>query len=126
VARVLVVEDNELLREGYKRFLEQHGHEVFVAWSVDGARLQLEKVEPEYVILDLELGGDITAGREVAESIPEGMQFAVVTGHDIDFVRPRLTRNPFASAIWLVKPPTDVEYLDLLAAIEGAAGDLKP
>jgi DNA-binding response OmpR family regulator len=123
VARVLVVEDNQLLREGYKRFLEQHGHKVFVAWTVEGARWHLEKVEPEYVILDLELGGDITAGREVAELIPEGMPFAVVTGHEIDRVRPRLTRNPFASAIWLVKPPTDVEYLDLLAAIEAASPD---
>src|ERR1700730_18622252 len=108
MARVLVVEDNQLLREGYKRFLESHGHEVFVAWSVDGARRQLEKVDPEYVILDLELGGDVGAGKEVAELIPDGMPFAVITGHDIDHVRPRLTRNPFASAIWLVKPPTDV------------------
>jgi DNA-binding response OmpR family regulator len=126
VARVLVVEDNALLREAYKRFLEQHGHTVITAWSSDGARLHLEKSEPEYVILDLELGGDIGAGREVAELIPEGMPFAVITGHDIDHVRPRLTRNPFAFAIWLVKPPTDVEYLDLLAAIEAAAPKRSP
>lgn len=121
MALVLVVEDNQLLRDAYKRFLEQHGHSVVVAWTVDGARRQLEIERPDYVILDLELGGDIYAGREVAEIIPEGMAFAVITGHEIDRVRPRLTRNPFASAIWLVKPPTNVEYLDLLAAIEAAA-----
>ena len=126
MARVLVVEDNRLLREGYKRFLEQHGHTVFLAWTVDGARLQLDKADPEYVILDLELAGDIMAGREVAELIPDGMPFAVITGHDIDHVRPRLTRNPFASAIWLVKPPTDVEYLDLRAAIEAASPEEGP
>lgn len=125
MARVLVVEDSQLLREAYGRFLEMHGHTVVYAWTVEGAKQQLDIERPDYVILDLELGGRISAGREVADSIPDGMRFAVITGHDIDAVRPRLTKNPFASAIWLVKPPTDVEYLDLLAAIEASTSQKK-
>ena len=118
MARVLVVEDDELLRRMYKRLLEEHGHTVFCAWTATGAISQIDLLHPDFVILDLELGrGHVLGGRQVAEHMPEGFPFAVVTGHLLEDVQPQLTRNVFASAIWFTKSEKDFEHL--LAAIDG-------
>jgi CheY-like chemotaxis protein len=113
-----VVEDDEDLRHVYVHMLEGRGHTVYCAWTAIGAITQLELCKPDFMILDLDLGGYL-GGREVAEHLPQDARgstipFAVVTGRSIRDVRPRLIRNPFATCIWIEKDSHLPENLETL------------
>jgi DNA-binding response OmpR family regulator len=84
-ARILVVDDNEALRENLAEALELEGYEVSVA--EDGARAQTRLAQdplPQVVLLDLMLPG--MDGKETLRRIREDARLAAVrvvmtTGH---------------------------------------------
>ncbi|NUP90093.1 MAG: response regulator [Candidatus Sumerlaeia bacterium] len=55
MARILIVEDNEMNRDMLRRRLERRGHEVLVA--VDGAEgvAMVERERPDLVLMDISL-----------------------------------------------------------------------
>ena len=65
MARILVVEDDEILRNGIAFALTREGYQVKTAGSLSGMRGQLEGA-PDLVILDINLpdgdGFSLTAG----------------------------------------------------------------
>jgi DNA-binding response OmpR family regulator len=60
MAHVLIVEDDKLLNQAYHLILEKEGHDVQVAENGRQALELVKKVEPEVILLDLqmpEMGG---------------------------------------------------------------------
>ena len=56
-ARILVVEDDQLNLELLREVLEQRGHEVIEARSVDEGRAQVRHSAPEIVLADIDIPG---------------------------------------------------------------------
>ena len=54
-ARILVLDDDELLRSIVVERLERQGHEVLAAGSVQEARRLIARVEPDFALLDVNL-----------------------------------------------------------------------
>ena len=57
MARIVVVEDDTPLRQSLVRLLTSHGHAVTPAASAEKARLVVERVQPDLLIVDLHLPG---------------------------------------------------------------------
>jgi CheY-like chemotaxis protein len=53
MSRILVVEDQATLREGYAAILSKAGHNVFVAADGMTAVAEAERVNPDLILLDL-------------------------------------------------------------------------
>ncbi len=76
MAKTLVIEDNETLREGVVQVLERMDHEVYAA-SGGAAGLEIfEEESPDLVITDLKMDG--VDGMEVLETIQEADSEALV------------------------------------------------
>jgi DNA-binding response OmpR family regulator len=120
VARVLVVEDDVDLQLAYALLLEERGHTVYVQATALGGITEIDRVQPDFMILDLDLRGTIP-GEAVAHHYTKNADkpFAVITAYDLDRVRPRVARNPFGSAIWYQKPTSFTELASLVHAIDG-------
>lgn len=56
--KILIIDDDELLREALASYLEGEGYEVDTASSVSEALASLETFEPHIALLDLLLNGD--------------------------------------------------------------------
>ena len=54
--KILVIEDEEGIRESLKLLLTRKGHTVFTYSSGDGAQLYAEKLKPDLTISDHDLG----------------------------------------------------------------------
>jgi len=65
--KILLVEDNPLNRRLVRDLLAHHGHEVVEATDVDEARALLEVLEPDIVLVDLQLPGG--SGEDVLQDI---------------------------------------------------------
>ena len=53
MANILIVEDNESLRLAYSSFLQQEGHQVTTAATVDEGLVWLANNTPEIILLDM-------------------------------------------------------------------------
>jgi len=94
--RVLIAEDQVLLREGLVRLFEDGGHEVAVALgSTDGLQAAITEHQPELVVLDIRMPPTFTdegarAARDVKQEHPElGVLLLsqhVETTHTVDLV----------------------------------------
>ena len=67
--RILVVDDEEGIRQLYQEELEEEGYEVELAESGKEALKKISKAKPDAVILDLKMPG--MGGLEVLERIRE-------------------------------------------------------
>jgi DNA-binding response OmpR family regulator len=67
--RILVVDDEEGIRQLYKEELEEEGYEVELAERGEEALEKISKAKPDLVILDLRMPG--MGGLEVLERIRE-------------------------------------------------------
>jgi DNA-binding response OmpR family regulator len=67
--RILVVDDEEGIRQLYKEELEDEGYEVELAERGEEALEKISKAKPDVVILDLKMPG--MGGLEVLERIRE-------------------------------------------------------
>jgi CheY-like chemotaxis protein len=115
--RVVVVEDDQALADGFRRLLALYGYEVQVAYTgPEGVRLAQEW-PPEVVLCDLGLPG--LDGHGVAAALRQHPATArarliAVTANDSDAARQRSQEVGFERH--LVKPVDPGELLKLLAA----------
>ncbi|MDD4889378.1 MAG: response regulator [Phycisphaerae bacterium] len=68
MARILLIDDDVDLIEGYQLVLSHRGHEVQAAYSADEARRVLRSGTPDVVVLDVMMESQ-TAGFELAREI---------------------------------------------------------
>ena len=120
MARILLVEDDPLSRKLVSDLLTHRGHQVVEAGSVDEARQQMQRGEPQLVLLDVQIPGG--GGQLVIEEIRrreqmEGVPVVAVTalaskqdedrlkrlGFDAYFSKPISTRTFAAQLEALLK-----------------------
>ena len=82
--RILLVDDEKLIRETLKEILEDEGFEVFTEESGSEVLKRLKEISPDVLILDLFLPG--TSGMEVLrqmkeENLTEKVAVIIVSGH---------------------------------------------
>jgi two-component system CheB/CheR fusion protein len=124
--RVLVVDDNEDAREALRFLLEDEGHDVRTAGDGPGALAEMERFQPDVVLLDIGLPG--LDGYEVARAIRkrEGGRDALlvaVSGYGLPEDRARSRAAGFDDH--LLKPVAPQVLLDLVRGAPdrgGAAG----
>lgn len=68
MARILVADDEDMIRHLLKKFLEEQGHEVFTATDGEEALEQMKQV-PEMVLLDIRMPK--MHGLEVLDKVKE-------------------------------------------------------
>jgi DNA-binding response OmpR family regulator len=79
---VLLVEDNEQIMAGNKRFLERQGFDTAAALTLAGARDYMENHSPDVVVLDIMLpdGSGLDFIGELRESKHSGIPVLLLTG----------------------------------------------
>jgi DNA-binding response OmpR family regulator len=105
-ALVLVVEDEENLRDPLVHLLRLRRYEVITADTVDSALALLQTHKPDAAIVDLQLKGG--SGRDVIVRIPSHVPVIIFSGMggasgELERLRPRtrLIEKP-ASLTWLI------------------------
>lgn len=101
MARVLIVDDDDLLRRSLRRTLERAGHTVDEASDVESARAALARSEPDLVFCDLNMPGE--SGLELVRSLNDtGIAVVMLTGLD----DPAIADEALATGAYsyLVKP----------------------
>ena len=84
MARILIIDDEEVLRDLYVEIVTEAGHEATTAeTSEDGSRL-VEEWKPDLVITDIFMPGEggIEAIRKVKRSSP-GTKIIAISGFDL-------------------------------------------
>ena len=76
MARILVVDDEPIVREVVVKYLEREGHTTLEAGDGDDARALLERSEPDLVVLDVMLPG--TDGLELCRWIRSRSELPVI------------------------------------------------
>ena len=69
MAKILVAEDDEYLKELYSIFLKAVNHEIVIASSGNEVRKTLFSFTPDVVLLDVMLGND--DGRKICKEIKQ-------------------------------------------------------
>ncbi len=101
---VMVIEDNQLVREALVKTISQFGMEVYSSGSADRAIDTWRMVRPQTVVLDWELG-DMLSGVDIANQLyNEGITTRIVfiTGKSVTNLR-ELTSH-LRVAAYLKKP----------------------
>ena len=115
--RILIADDESLIRMGLRRILEEAGHQV-VAAAPDGrtAVRMAHDLEPELAILDIKMPGfdGMEAARRIVTERP--IPVILLTAYGQRDLVEQATRAPVMA--YLVKPVNEAE---LLATIEIAA-----
>jgi len=76
VARILIVEDNELSRDMLSRRLEKRGYEIAVAADGEEGVAKAEEEEPDLILMDLAL--PVLDGWEATRRIKAGPKTAAI------------------------------------------------
>ena len=75
--KILIIEDEEILRFTFKSFLSKEGHEVITAKDYSSALKLISKSEPDLIIADILLGGK--TGMDILKKVKEkGMKIPVI------------------------------------------------
>lgn len=123
---VLIVDDDDQVREALIRLLERDGHRT--CWAATGAAAlaQMRIEQPDVVILDILLGPDMTGWDVAREKLTDeeirGIPMIVLSGLSPDEVRQgaRHVADALAGAIMLLSKPVEAEalrrVLDMLEA----------
>jgi len=83
VATVLIIEDDPGATTVFKQILTMNGYDVYVAPDAESGLLEVQRVNPSAVLLDLHLpmADGVEFLRQLRESVPAArMPIAVVTG----------------------------------------------
>jgi DNA-binding NarL/FixJ family response regulator len=116
--RLLLVEDQALLREGLKRLLESHRELRVIGEAGDGkqAIVQVESLDPDLVLMDVRMPvmDGVTATRIIGERFPHIKVLVLTTFADDEYVGQAMQ----AGAIGYLLKDTPTE--DLTAAIISA------
>lgn len=73
---VLVVDDDEDIRDMLRDYLGEHGYEVLLAENGEGMRAELDKRTPDVVLLDIGLPGE--DGLSLARFVREQFDIAII------------------------------------------------
>ena len=79
--RILIIEDEEILRFTFKSFLSKEGHEVITAKDYSSAIKLISESEPDLIIADILLGGN--TGIDILRKVKEkgmGCPVIMITG----------------------------------------------
>ncbi|MEU8888985.1 response regulator transcription factor [Streptomyces sp. NPDC048442] len=120
VVRVMVVDDEILIREGLRRILETfEGSEVVAVCSGDGAAAQARRHRPDVVLLDLRMPDrdGLTVLADL-RALPEPPVVAMLTTFDADEHLSAALHGGAAGFLLKDTPPAQLEY----AVLELAAG----
>jgi AmiR/NasT family two-component response regulator len=114
--KILVADDESIIRLGIKRILEEAGHTVYTAENGSLAIKQAESCAPDLVILDIKM--PVMDGLEAARLLLDKTQVPVIflTAYSEQELIERAARLPVMG--YLVKP---IKEAELLAMIEVAA-----
>lgn len=128
---VVLVDDDDFLRSLIGSFLESKGFEVHSAANAQDAIKLIAKVDPDALVLDIDLGGQLT-GVDIANRVnPEANGIALVfltSLSDLRFANTNVETD-FPKAAYLNKhllsePQTLLDALDSVLADRGA-GDFR-
>jgi len=127
--RILCVDDNQTVADGYARLLEGMGHKTQVAYDGEGALRTARTFRPEMVLLDIDMPG--MNGYEVAQRLLERQdgpspKIVALTGWGRDSDKQRAQDAGFHR--YVVKPLTREALESLLAgfAPNGTSGASPP
>ena len=105
---VLVVEDEQILRQAIERHLKARGHTVYSAWTVEGALKSLRIEHIDVLLLDVMLDSDSNGekgGLRIAGRTPRDIPIIVISGYNESIIRTEAARNPLTGVVrWIVKP----------------------
>ncbi len=119
-SRVLVVDDEDLIRWSLTEELRGHGHEVLEAADLASARAAFEQHDPELVILDIRLPDG--TGTELLQQIraeDEDLPVVMITGHGTVATAVEVTRM---GATEYIPKPFDLEEMMLVVSRALGAG----
>src|SRR6266850_1724972 len=87
-ARILVVDDDRVVREMLAQYLSEHGYQVALAEGGDAMRAELERAVPAVVLLDVRMPGKdgLTLARYVREHYDVGIIMVTAAGDVVDRV----------------------------------------
>jgi len=109
MARILIVEDDDATRAGYRELLALAGHEVITAASYQEGRHAAATESPDLIIADLRLGG--FNGLQLILLSPQPVPTIIVTGFHDDVLEEEALH---AGATYVVKPVAPSTLLDLV------------
>lgn len=117
--RVLVVEDDTILRETLTEVMSDEGHEVRSAADGQAALDVLNEWEPDVILLDLmmpRMDADEFRRRQRADALASGARVLIVSAaRDVGSAADRLEADD-----WLVKP---FRLVELIRAVERLVPD---
>ncbi len=110
--KILIADDESIIRLGLKSMLQQMGHEVIAAMNGREALQMARSQRPELAILDVEM--PLTNGLQVAETLgrTQPMPVLLLTAYSDQNLIARAAELPIHG--YLVKP---IQSADLMAAI---------
>lgn len=111
--KILIVDDEAVIREIYGDFLEQNGFEVATALNVETALESIKAKKPDLILLDIVMpfrnGFDLYD--QVIVDYP-GIKFVFMTGYDDDIkITDRLSKS---GKKWFAKPIKLEEMLEVI------------
>lgn len=118
--KVLLVDDHKIVRQGVRAYLQTLADIKIVAEADSGAAAvaAVEKYQPDVVLMDLEMPGDldgIAATRQIRKLRPKTQVIVVTSHHQDEYIFPAVRAGAIS---YLLK---DVEPDELAAAIRKAA-----
>lgn len=120
---VLIVDDDDALRESLADLLSPHGYTVRTAASLAEARAHVDAARPDAALIDLRLpdGSGAELGREL---IAQGVAVVVTTGYDEPAIVESVSALRSRGARYLEKPFPAAALLELLSDARARPGQL--
>ncbi len=117
-ARLLIVDDDQIVLDSCRRVFDAEGYEVDLALSADAALAALERRRPDLVIVDIKMPhhDGVWCMRRIKERYPD-QPIIVISGYAVPEMK-NLARAEGA-AEFVPKPFTPEELLDVVQAILG-------
>jgi DNA-binding response OmpR family regulator len=109
MAKILVVEDDDATRAGYRELLSRAGHEVVATATYQEGRHAVATESPDLVIADLRLGG--FNGLQLLLMSPQPIPTIIVTGFHDQVLEAEARR---AGADYVVKPVSPSNLMTLV------------
>jgi CheY-like chemotaxis protein len=121
--KILIVDDDAAMRRVLAAILESGEHTSIWATNGDDALMQMQREQPDLVLLDLNLGRGSVDGVSVLRSkirnpLIAAIKVIIITGEDVGDYRD--SGDPFAGAILTMQKPVGAD--DLLRKISFLCG----
>ncbi|MDE2038511.1 MAG: response regulator [Elusimicrobia bacterium] len=123
MAKILVVDDDEIVLELLKDFIGGLGHEVYTAPDPVSFLARVKLISPDIVIMDLQMpagGADVAVAALQASESLRGIPLLFCTSIPLEEARRRFPESPLRR--YASKPidfPSFVEKLDILLVEAG-------